>query len=210
MAVSMKFCQSTDVFILSGSILVSQANHSQESQAVQQWLQDVVIGLNLCPFAAWPWNNGLIRIETTEADNQADLLIKLHDECRFLEERSASELETTLLVIPNTLSDFDDYNQFLDTVDQLLVDYQWEGTFQVASFHPDYCFAGTEPEDAENLTNRSPYPVLHIIREESLEKAVQQHPDPDGIPDRNIEAMEKLNSTDKQRLFPYLFSTVKP
>ncbi|MRI32621.1 DUF1415 domain-containing protein [Endozoicomonas sp. OPT23] len=179
---------------------------SRETEAVKQWLQDVVIGLNLCPFAAWPWNKGLIRIESTEAESESDLLVKLHDECRLLENSSADELETTLLVTPKMLADFYDYNQFLDSVDQLLVEYQWEGIFQIASFHPDYCFGGTQPEDAENLTNRSPYPVLHIIREESLEKAVEQHPDPDGIPDRNIEAMNKLDDTEKQKLFPYLFT----
>lgn len=177
-------------------------------QAVTQWLKDVVIGLNLCPFAAWPEKHGQIRIEVTDSTTEEALLEKLQAEITLLSEQPASELETTLLAIPAMLEDFEDYNQFLDLVDQLVHSLGWEGEFQVASFHPDYCFAETHPEDAENLTNRSPYPVLHIIREASLEKALASHPDPDGIPDRNIECMNQLNSKEKRALFPYLFKTL--
>jgi hypothetical protein len=103
------------------------------------------------------------------------------------------------------LADFEDYNQFLDLVDLWLQQFGWEGEIQVASFHPDYQFADTEPDDAGNLTNRSPWPLLHMIREESLEHALAHFPDPEGIPERNVLRMEQLSEAERKRLFPYLF-----
>ena len=172
---------------------------------VQQWLEQVVIGLNLCPFAAKPNRNKQIRIQVCDSDTELGLLEMLQAELTSLDENPASELETTLLVIPNMLHEFDDYNQFLDLVDALLDEFEWAGEYQVASFHPQYCFAGVAPDSPENLTNRSPYPLLHIIREASIEAALEHYDDPEGIPERNIEKMHALSEDEKRRLFGYLY-----
>lgn len=149
-----------------------------------------MIGLNLCPFAGRELVNNRVRFSVSEADNEEQLLMDLQAELELLDADKA--VETTLLIHPFVLRDFLDYNQFLDSVDRLLERTGNEGVYQVASFHPDYQFADTLPEDVENYTNRSPYPVLHLIREESLARAIAGHPDPDGIPVRNIELMKSL------------------
>lgn len=172
---------------------------------VRNWLQQVVIGLNLCPFASRPTRAGLVRMVVSAARDEESLLDDLQRELELLESCPAEELETTLMIVPHMLEDFDDYNQFLNWVDQLIVRRDWEGEFQVATFHPQYQFAGTEPEDAENLTNRSPYPLLHLLREESLEQMLERYPDSDAIPEANIRRMNQLTVEEKQRLFPYLF-----
>jgi hypothetical protein len=175
-------------------------------QSVRQWLEDVVIGLNLCPFAAKPNRNKQIKICISDATSEEALLADIQVELTLLQQTPASELETTLVAIPHFLQDFFDYNQFLDWVDALLKQEGWHGIFQIASFHPDYCFGGAEADDAENLTNRSPYPVIHLIREESMERVLKHYPDPESIPDTNIDRVESLTATEKRKLFPYLFS----
>ncbi len=181
-------------------------DQSQEVlNATEGWLQRVVIGLNLCPFARRPAESGQVRIEVSAAQDEEGLLEDLFVELQRLEQASPSDLETTLVVVPNFLTDFMDYNQFLDWVDNLLVQQDWEGVFQVATFHPQYCFAGTAEDDPENLTNRSPYPIFHLIREDSLAKAIEHYPNPEAIPDNNIVKMNSLSQLEKQRLFPYLF-----
>ncbi|MDO6498687.1 DUF1415 domain-containing protein [Photobacterium sanguinicancri] len=177
---------------------------SNVAQVVQQWLEDVVIGLNLCPFAAKPNRNKQIKIHVSEHSDEAALLEDIYQELRNLDETPVAELETTLVVAPYMLADFDDYNQFLDLVEGLVVQLNKQGTYQIASFHPDYQFYGTEADDAENLTNRSPYPIFHLIREESMEKVLKHYPDPEGIPERNIECVENLTTEQKRQLFPYL------
>lgn len=172
---------------------------------VEEWLQQVVIGLNLCPFASRPTRAGLVRMVVSAARDEASLFEDLQRELELLEFSPVAELETTLLIVPHMLGDFGDYNQFLNWVDQLIVRRGWEGEFQVATFHPHYQFAGTQPEDAENLTNRSPYPLLHLLREESLEQVLERYPDSDAIPEANIRRMNQLSDEEKQRLFPYLF-----
>ncbi len=172
---------------------------------VKRWLQEVVIGLNLCPFAAKPQRDQSIGFVVSEAGDEESLLQDLQQQLQRLEDAPVDKLETTLLIVPNFLQNFDDYNQFLNWVDQLLANGGWEGVIQVASFHPDYCFAGTEPDDAENLTNRAPYPIFHLIREDSLESVLQRFPDSDKIPEANIERMNQLSAEDKLALFPYLF-----
>jgi len=176
-------------------------------QQVQQWLEQVVIGLNLCPFAARPQRNGQVRIQVTAAKTEEALLADLQSELQRLDSTPAATLETSLLVLPEMLQDFLNYNQFLDFADALLVEGGWEGIYQVASFHPDYCFGGVDPDDPENLTNRSPYPILHLIREASLEQAINHYPDPELIPERNIARMGALSMAEKRQLFPYLFSS---
>ncbi|MCP3699383.1 DUF1415 domain-containing protein [Aliivibrio sp. S4TY2] len=174
-------------------------------QDVQQWLEDVVIGLNLCPFAAKPNRNKQIKIFVSEATTEEVLLEDILQELMNLDSKTAEELETTLVAIPNMLQDFMDYNFFLDWVDALIKQQEWEGIYQIATFHPDYCFGGAEPEDDENLTNRSPYPVLHLIREESMEKVLKHYPNPEAIPDTNIARVEALTAEERRKLFPYLF-----
>jgi uncharacterized protein len=169
---------------------------------VEQWLDRVVIGLNLCPFAAEPRRQQQIRFQVSPSTNPSDLLADLQSELRHLSQRPATELETTILIIPQSLEDFADYNDFLDLADRLLQQFNWEGDFQIASFHPHYQFADTQPDDAENLTNRSPYPLLHILREDSVETALESYPNPELIPDRNIEQMRGLSAEEKRELFP--------
>jgi len=175
------------------------------AEQVNQWLNDVVIGLNLCPFAAKPQRNKQIKIYVSEASQEEALLEDILTQLMELDSTIAEELETTLVVVPNMLSDFYDYNLFIDWVEALIRQQNWEGVFQLATFHPDYCFGGTDPEDDENLTNRSPYPVFHLIREESMEKVLKHYPNPEAIPDTNIARVESLTDEEKRKLFPYLF-----
>ncbi|GAA4651322.1 DUF1415 domain-containing protein [Kistimonas scapharcae] len=177
----------------------------QEVERIQRWLDDVVIGLNLCPFAARPRRQKRIRIAVTQADNEDALLEELQQELLLIDKSSANEIETTLLVIPHLLPDFTDYTLFLDLANFQLQRSGWEGQYQLASFHPDYCFAGSDPDDTENLTNRSPYPLIHIIREEQLEQVLSKYPDPEVIPENNVARMLLLEDQEKRRLFPYLF-----
>lgn len=175
------------------------------TEQVNQWLNDVVIGLNLCPFAAKPQRNKQIKIYVSEASQEEALLEDILSQLMELDATPAEELETTLVVVPNMLNDFYDYNLFIDWVEALIRQQNWEGVFQLATFHPDYCFGGTDPEDDENLTNRSPYPVFHLIREESMEKVLKHYPNPEAIPDTNIARVESLTEEEKRKLFPYLF-----
>ncbi|GLR03909.1 DUF1415 domain-containing protein [Vibrio hyugaensis] len=175
------------------------------TQQVDQWLNDVVIGLNLCPFAAKPQRNKQIKIFVSEASQEEALLEDILLQLIELSNTEPEKLETTLVVVPNMLQDFWDYNFFIDWVEGLIKQQDWEGIFQVATFHPDYCFGGSEPEDDENLTNRSPYPVFHLIREESMEKVLKHYPDPESIPDTNIARVSALSEEERKKLFPYLF-----
>jgi len=175
------------------------------TEQVEQWLNDVVIGLNLCPFAAKPQRNKQIKIFVSEASQEEALLEDILLQLIELSNTEPEKLETTLVVVPNMLQDFWDYNFFIDWVEGLIKQQDWEGIFQVATFHPDYCFGGAEPEDDENLTNRSPYPVFHLIREESMEKVLKHYPDPESIPDTNIARVSALSEEERQKLFPYLF-----
>ncbi|HHT00583.1 MAG TPA: DUF1415 domain-containing protein [Thiomicrospira sp.] len=172
---------------------------------VNQWLDKVVIGLNLCPFASRPYQQKQIRFTVSQCNTQACLLEDLQNELILLAETKAESIETTLVIVPNMLDDFYDYNDFLEYVDALIEDNEWQGIFQVATFHPNYQFAGTEPEDAENLTNRAPYPILHLLREESLEKAIAHYPHPEQIPENNIETVSNLTLEQKISLFAHTF-----
>ncbi|MHA2726829.1 DUF1415 domain-containing protein [Vibrio campbellii] len=175
------------------------------TEQVDQWLNDIVIGLNLCPFAAKPQRNKQIKIFVSEASQEEALLEDILLQLIELSNTEPEKLETTLVVVPNMLQDFWDYNFFIDWVEGLIKQQDWEGIFQVATFHPDYCFGGAEPEDDENMTNRSPYPVFHLIREESMEKVLKHYPDPESIPDTNIARVSALSEEERQKLFPYLF-----
>lgn len=171
---------------------------------VQQWLDQVVIGLNLCPFAAEPRQQRQIRFVISRAADTAALLLELQQELTRLADTAPEALETTLLILPQGWEDFEIYNELLGFTDLLLQQFGWEGEFQIASFHPQYCFADVEAEDASNLTNRSPYPLLHLLRESSIEAALAHYPHPERIPERNIEQMRNLSAAQRQQLFPYL------
>lgn len=175
------------------------------TQQVEQWLNDVVIGLNLCPFAAKPQRNKQIKIFVSEATQEEALLEDILLQLIELSTIEPEKLETTLVVVPNMLQDFWDYNFCIDWVEGLIKQQDWEGIFQVTTFHPDYCFGGAAPEDDENLTNRSPYPIFHLIREESMEKVLKHYPDPESIPDTNIARVSALSEEERKKLFPYLF-----
>jgi len=172
---------------------------------IEHWLDEVVIGLDLCPFAAKPRREKRVRIAVSHATDEETLLNDLQAELERLSDTPAAELETTLLAIPAMLEDFADYNDFLDAVDLWVEQFGWEGELQVASFHPQYQFADTAPDDPGNLTNRSPWPLLHLLREDSLEHVLAHYPDIDTIPERNIRRMEGLTAEDKRRLFPHFF-----
>lgn len=181
------------------------ASHQQIVAAVQQWLTDVVMGLNLCPFARKPMRAGQIRYRVSAAQDDEALMAELLEEMQLLDSMPAEELETTLLITPDYLAEFSDFNQFLDLAEWLLERQEYTGIYQLATFHPDYQFGGTRPEDAENLTNRAPFPILHLIREASIERVLQNYPDPESIPENNIQRVKALSDEQKRALFPYLF-----
>jgi len=161
---------------------------------IRRWIERAVIGLNLCPFAKAVYVKDQVRIVVSDATTEAALLEQLGEELLHLRDTPASNTDTTLLVHPDVLGDFLDYNDFLEHADALVESLDLYGTLQVASFHPDYQFAGTTPEDPSNLTNRAPYPVLHLLREESIDRAVAAYPEPDAIIDRNIETVTTLGT----------------
>ncbi len=157
---------------------------------VQQWVESFIVEMNLCPFAKREIVKNRVRFAVTSAIDEDALMAALQAELEFLDKDSS--IETTLLIHPEVLQDFYDYNQFLNFADRFLAQLRLQGVYQIASFHPDYQFNDTDPDDAENYTNRSPYPMLHLIREESLKQVITDYPDVDQIPARNIELMNNL------------------
>lgn len=158
----------------------------------KRWLERAVIGLNLCPFAKAVHAKGQIRFVLSDAEDPRDLLEQLGEELLLLRDTPAEQTDTTLLIHPRALADFLDYNDFLDDADALVEALELDGVIQVASFHPDYQFAGTEPDDITNYSNRSPFPMLHLLREDSVSRAVDAYPDPDVIVERNLATLRKL------------------
>ena len=173
---------------------------AQVEARVRRWLERAVIGLNLCPFAKAVYVKRQVRIVVSDAAAPRDLLEQLGEELALLRDTPADEVDTTLLVHPLVLGDFLAYNAFLDDADALVEALDLEGELQVASFHPDYQFAGTAPDDVDNLTNRAPYPILHLLREASVERAVAAYPDPDAIIERNIATVRALGFEGWNRL----------
>lgn len=164
-----------------------------EIQAVQCWLKNTVIKHNFCPFAQREFDRGSIRYSLIESVDVMSQLEALMLECRYLDEHA--ETETSLLIYPHGLSIFDDFLDFVALANDLLLDQGYEGIYQLANFHPDYCFADEDEDDPANYTNRSPRPMLHLIREHSLEKAVANYPNPESIPERNIALARSLGMT---------------
>jgi len=190
----------SQILYLSISRLILKPDQQQPIlESVNYWLDKAVIGLGLCPFARPVRQQQSVRFAISDASRTETLLMDLYDECRYLEEYRS--IETTLLICPHCLGDFDDFNQFLDKADAVLEYYKWQGVFQIASFHPRYQFAETLETDRENWTNRSPFPILHILRESSLDRAIEEYPAVDNIPDRNIQRLRGLDEEDFRRIF---------
>lgn len=173
-------------------------DNNQVAAAVRQWVDTVVVGLNLCPFAKRELDKDQVRFVVSDAITEQGLLVDLEAELNFLEKDAA--IATTLLIHPRVLKTFYDYNQFLNYAEGLLRQMEFEGVYQIASFHPDYQFGGTEPDDAENYTNRSPYPVLHLLREESLDRVLESAAYAEQIPIQNIKLMNSMGSTELSTL----------
>lgn len=156
------------------------------------WLERAVIGLNLCPFAKSVHVKGQIHYAVSHARTPAALLQDLTSELIALLAMDASVRDTTLLIAPECLADFLDFNDFLADADQALIDLELDGVLQIASLHPKYQFAGTREDDITNFTNRSPYPTLHLLREDSIDRAVQAFPEAESIFEKNMQTMERL------------------
>jgi uncharacterized protein len=164
------------------------------------WLERAVIGLNLCPFAKAVHVKGQIRYVVSEANTVEALVENLLLELNHLADANAEEIDTTLIIHPHVLNDFLDYNDFLEVADGAVEELGLTGEIQVASFHPQYQFADTEPDDITNYTNRSPYPTLHLLREASVERAVEAFPEAAEIFEKNVATLEKLGHSGWQAL----------
>jgi hypothetical protein len=167
----------------------------------REWLERAVIGLNLCPFAKSAHMRGQIRYVVSDATDEDSLLVDLLQELESLYDADPEQVETTLLVHPYVLGDFLDYNDFLDVADAAVSELGLDGEIQVASFHPDYQFAGTEPDAIENFSNRAPYPTLHLLRESSIARAVAAFPDAASIYERNMDTLRALGHAGWKRLW---------
>ncbi len=167
-------------------------NHEEVVAATREWIEKAVIGLNLCPFAKSVYVKNQVRIVVSDARHIDAFLEDLDRELDYLAEVDPEETDTTLLIHPTLFPDFLDFNDVHQIADEAVVEHELDGVIQIASFHPEYQFEGTEPDDITNYTNRAPFPTLHLIREDSLDKAVEAFPEAETIYERNIETMKKL------------------
>lgn len=167
-------------------------DHDAVIAATVNWMEKAVIGLNLCPFAKAVHVKKQVRYVVSDATTPEALLEILMDELQTLSDADSEQIDTTLIIHPDVLQDFEDYNEFLDVADAALDDMGLVGELQVASFHPQYQFADTHPNDIDNYTNRSPYPTLHLLREDSVERAVEAFPEAADIFEKNIDTLRKL------------------
>ena len=169
-----------------------------EIEQTKQWLEQVIIGLNFCPFAKKEFVNQTIHYHASDKTQLKSALVEFLAQCHYLHEQT--EIETSLVIYDQG---FRDFNRFLDLVDdanELIVEHGFEGIFQLATFHPEYCFADANYDDAGNFTNRSPYPTLHLIREESMAKVLSVYKNPQAIPEDNIALAEKKGANYFQTL----------
>lgn len=169
----------------------------------KKWISDVVVGCNFCPFAAREVKRGSIYYEVLDSESPEIIL----QACLDMMDRLDNEpsIETALLILPNGFEDFEHYLDLVETANNLLEDEEYEGIYQIASFHPLYLFAGSSQNDPANYTNRSPYPMLHFLREDSLTKAIDSHPDIDGVPQQNIAFAQEKGLTYMQQLLAACF-----
>ncbi|MCX7043498.1 MAG: DUF1415 domain-containing protein [Gammaproteobacteria bacterium] len=180
---------------------MNPSSQSAIIDATREWLEKAVIGLNLCPFAKAVHIRGQVRYVVSDATDEEALLADLLHELESLYDADPEVVETTLLIHPWVLGDFLDYNQFLDIADAAVSELELDGEIQVASFHPDYQFADSQPGDIENFSNRSPYPTLHLLRETSIARAVAAFPDAASIYDRNMDTLRSLGHTGWKQLW---------
>lgn len=174
-------------------------------QLVESWLASTVVGMNLCPFARKPHIEDRVRIVVEQGKDLNDFFSALLAELHRLDKDSPEETETTLLVTPALFEDFGDYLDALDIANSLLESNGWQGVIQVASFHPHYQFEGEDQQAASNFTNRAPFPIFHLIREDSLTDVLAKYPDADRIPRENIEKMEAMSEEELRNTFPWSF-----
>ena len=152
--------------------------------SVRYWLSQTVIGYNFCPFARREFVKNTINYQVSTVDSIEPALYELVESLQSLDHNAS--IETTLIILPQGFTNFDDYLDLVDYSNQLLERLEYTGKYQIASFHPNYCFDGLDQNDPANYTNRSPYPILHILREASLERALENYEDPESIPENNI------------------------
>ncbi|NQY88420.1 MAG: DUF1415 domain-containing protein [Colwellia sp.] len=169
--------------------VAEKSNEQSAVLATKQWLDEIVIGLNICPFAKKEFVNNTIHYHLSKTEQVKPALHELIEQCRYLQ--SHDELETTLIIYGNGFRGFDRYLDLVDYANDLLVDSGFEGIFQLASMHPEYCFDGEDYDDVSNFTNRSPYPILHIIREASMSRVLSVYNEPEKIPENNIKLTHK-------------------
>lgn len=165
-------------------------NKTQIIDQTKNWLSNVIIEHAICPFAKREHDNNRIYYEIIDSKKTEQQLEQLIIQCEAMDDDK--DKETSLLIFPKTLSNFEDYLDLVEIATQLMAKQGYEGIYQLASFHPQYCFSGTKVDDPSNYTNRSPYPMLHILRESSIEKALESFPNPENIPDRNIQLTTDL------------------
>ena len=175
------------------ALLVGVAMTDQEVlDQTRHWLEKAVIGLNLCPFAKAVYVKNQVRLVVSHARHADDLLEELDRELQLFMATPAEEVDTTLLIHPTLFDDFLDFNDFLEIAEGVVNEHGLEGVVQLASFHPQFQFDGTEPDDIGNYTNRAPFAILHLLREESIDRAVEAFPEAETIFEQNIETLEKL------------------
>ena len=173
---------------------VEQQNSESQNliPSVKYWLEKTIIGYDFCPFAKKEFVKNSIHYETVDESNSEEQLLSLTHELTRLDQQG--DIATTLILLPKGLESFFDYLDFIDIANELLVELGYEGIYQLASFHPDYCFADVQQDDPSNYTNRSPVPIVHILREEQLEKILAIYPEPENIPNKNIQLTHKLGA----------------
>lgn len=169
--------------------IIVNPNEASEVLATKEWLNDIVIGLNICPFAKKEFVNNTIHYHLSKTEQVKTALHEFIEQCQYLQNHD--ELETTLIIYGNGFRGFDRYLDLVDYANDLLVDSGFEGIFQVASMHPEYCFDGEDYDDASNFTNRSPYPIIHIIRETSMSRVLSVYNEPEKIPENNIKLTQE-------------------
>lgn len=172
----------------------------QVLQQTKHWLEAAVIGLNLCPFAKAVYVKNQVRLVVSHARHADDLLEELDRELDLLVATPAEDIDTTLLIHPTLFEDFLDFNDFLEVAEGVVDEHELEGVVQLASFHPQFQFDGTEPDAIGNYTNRAPFAILHLLREDSVERAVAAFPQADAIFEQNIATLEKLGHAGWQAL----------
>ena len=168
-------------------------------QRVRAWLDDFVVGLNLCPFARPVVASAGMRISICESDQLQPVAESFMAELELIAQSSESDIATSLLVLPNALNDFEEYLSFIDNAEDLIEERDLAGIIQLASFHPDYQFEGESPESASHFTNRSPYPLIHFLRETMMDRVLENFPNPEAIPQRNIQTLEAIGRSDIEK-----------